>query len=97
MIYLAYTFIVPADYTEAQILAAGAGCEQPAVTAGVPPLLSGVLQEEDLPALVTETIEIALGHYILDLGDGDFFEYDDWYEVSHLWDIEPQIACALEE
>lgn len=96
MIYLAYTFIVPPDYTDAQALAAGAGCDQPAITIGIPPVQASRVTEEDLPALITETIELALGVYVLDLGDGDFFEYTDWYEVSHTWDIEPQIPCALE-
>lgn len=96
MIVLMYSLIVPADWNDAEVMVAGQSC-QLAVTVGIPPVHAARVTEEDLPVLITETIEVALGVYVLDLGDGDFFEYTDWYEVSHLWDIEPQIDCALEE
>lgn len=95
MIVLAYTLIVPADWNSAEVMAAGTSCAN-AVTVGIPPVQAARVSEEDLPALITETIELALGVYTLDLGGGDFFEYEDWYEVSHTWDVETQVPCALE-
>lgn len=95
MIVLAYTLIVPADWNSAEVQAAGISCNN-AVTVGIPPVHADRVSEEDLPALITETIELALGTYLLDLGDGDFYEYQDWYEVSHAWDVETQVPCALE-
>jgi len=96
MIILAYTLIGPSSWNSAEIQAAGISCDL-AVTIGIPAVHASRVTEEDLPALVTETIETALGVYVLDFGDGDFFEYTDWYEVSHVYDIEPQVACALGE
>lgn len=96
MIVLMYTLIVPAGWNSAEVQAAGVSCDL-AVTIGIPSVHANRVTEEDLPALVTETIETALGVYVLDFGDGDFFEYTDWYEVSHVYDIEPQIPCAQGE
>lgn len=89
------TFLVLAAGTSTQeAMDAADSCELGETYSGIPSRLANVLDEEDLPALVTETTEIALGVYTLDLGDGDFLEYEDWYEVSHTFDVEPA-PCAL--
>lgn len=94
MVVVALTLILPSNYTYAEIGLAQQSCEIGAATIGIPSWAASRVTEEDLPALITETIESALGVYVLDFGDGDTWEYTDWYEVSHTYDVQVNLPCA---
>lgn len=94
MTTISIILVLMAGSSRTEIRDAAASCEIGQVIVGVPPRLSNVLAVEDLPAIVTETIETDWAWFTYVFPDEDPIEEYSEYEVSHTIDVEANVPCG---
>lgn len=88
MITISIVLILSAGTSVADISQAALDCSIGNIIVGAPSRLAWLLDESDLPVIVTETVVTDYAWFTYQSDDGPWDSYDE-YEVSHTYEVEP--------
>lgn len=88
MTVVSIVLILAAGTPTSEVMQAASDCSIGNIVIGAPSRLAWLLDESDLPVIVTETVVTDFAWFTYESDDGPWESYDE-YEVSHTYEVEP--------